>query len=77
MAEVGEQSPTGKDGVFLNVHTTDMACAKLGCRREHDPTSDPEFQDVLPANDLRTALDSLDQTGCAFAGAKSSYGGGG
>ncbi len=59
MAEVGEQSPAGKDGIFFYVHTADMAGAKLGCGGKHDPTSGPKFQDVLAANKFRMALDHV------------------
>ena len=74
MAEVGEQSSAGKDGIFFYVHTADMAGAKLGCGGKHDPTSGPKFQDVLAANKFRMALDHVDQGSCVFAWSKRSRG---
>lgn len=70
MAEVCEQTLAGKGGVFFDVHTADMARTKLRSGGKHDPTSGPKFQNLLPASELRVALDRVDQGRCVFAGAK-------
>lgn len=70
MAEVSEQTPACKGGIFFDVHTADMARTKLRSGGKNYPTSRPKFQNLLPANELRVALDSVDQGGCVLAGAK-------
>ncbi len=77
MTEVSEQTPAGKGGIFFDVHTADMARTKLRSGGKHDPTSGPKFQNLLPANELRVALDRVDQGGCVLTGAKGRHGWGG
>jgi|GEM_PF-1835780 len=74
MAEVSEQTLAGKDSIFFYVHTADMARTKLRSGGQNDPTSGPKFQDVLPANEFRIALDRVDQGSCVFAGAEGRHG---